>query len=172
MSQPKEDQNMRTLICTNQRGSITRHPIGSEISANEAMRRLGVDNENWTVELETDDGAVEFLRSRSAPLAATTDSRIIARDGTYYLRAQDVREGDLLDLEGDSIVDPENKGERYDPEPPATYTSFQYEFAEVLEVERETATCIVIHTTQGSYGFPPEHELETTLDSKTGELVP
>lgn len=100
------------------------------------------------------------------------DERIIAKNGTYYLRAQDVREGDLLDFEGDSIVDPGGLGERYDPEPPATWTSFQFEFATVQSVERETPDCVRIDTDQGSYGFPIDHEIETTLDRETGELVP
>lgn len=100
------------------------------------------------------------------------DSRIIARDGSYFLRASDVREGDLLDFEGDAIVDHEGKGERFDPEPPASVQIFWAEFATVFTVERETADCVRIDTDQGSYGFPVDHEIETTLDSKTGELVP
>lgn len=100
------------------------------------------------------------------------DSRIIAREGAYYIRAEDVRPGDLLDFEGDSIVDPKGLGELYDPTPPASVTILWAEFASVENVERETAGCVRIDTDQGSFGFPVSHLIETTLDSKTGELVP
>lgn len=102
----------------------------------------------------------------------TRDPRIIARDGSYWIAAQDVREEDLLDFQGDSIADPENKGERYNPEPPATVTIFWAEYATVEAVEHETPDCVLIHTDQGSYGFPPDHLIETTLDDKHGNLIP
>jgi hypothetical protein len=101
-----------------------------------------------------------------------TDARIIARDGAYFIRAGDVREGDLLDFEGDSIVDPECAGELFDPTPPASVTILWAEYARVDSVEREAADCVRIDTDQGSYGFPPDHEIETTLDDKQGNLVP
>lgn len=89
------------------------------------------------------------------------DPRIIARDGSYWIAAQDVREGDLLDFEGDCIADPTG-----------TNSDFMFEFATVEAVERETENCVRIDTDQGSYGFPPNYPIETTLDSKTGELIP
>lgn len=93
------------------------------------------------------------------------DPRIIARDGSYYIAALDVREFDLLDLEGDEFADPGGNGI-------SESGDFTFEFATVEAVERETENCIRIDTDQGSYGFPPDHLIETTLDSKTGELIP
>lgn len=89
------------------------------------------------------------------------DPRIIARDGSYWMAAQDVREGDLLDFEGDSIADPTG-----------TNSDFMFEFATVEAVEQETENCVRVDTDQGSYGFPPEHLIETTLDDKQGNLIP
>lgn len=90
------------------------------------------------------------------------DERIIARLGSYYIQADQVREGDLLDLEGDCYADPD-----------CDHHAFAFEFAEVIEPPvRETADCVLIHTDKGSFGFPPDHEIETTLDAKDGTLVP
>lgn len=101
-----------------------------------------------------------------------TDSRIIERAGAYYIRAEAVLAGDLLDFEGDSIVDPNGLGELFDPTPPASVTILWAEFASVENVERETASCVRIDTDQGSYGFPVDHLIETTLANKRGELIP
>lgn len=79
-------------------------------------------------------------------------------------RADQVQPGDLLDFEGDSIVDPENKGELHDPTPPESVTILWAEYAYVERVERETPGCIRIDTDQGSYGFPPEHMLREGKD--------
>lgn len=97
------------------------------------------------------------------------DKRIIARFGAYFIRADMVREGDLLDLQNDPYADPDGwvTGGR------KSSSIFQFEFARVIEPPvRETAACVLIHTDQGSFGFPPDHELETTLDAKDGSLVP
>lgn len=81
-------------------------------------------------------------------------------------RADQVQEGDFLDFEGDSIVDPDGTGESFNPEPPATTHIFWAEFATVEAVERETPDCVVIYTDQGTYGFPPDHLLKTKGDEE------
>lgn len=65
------------------------------------------------------------------------------------IRADEVKEGDLIDFEKDKYADP--KGERLE---------FQTEYGLVDYVERETATCIAVGV-QGVdvFGFPPDHLL-------------
>lgn len=41
------------LLCTNRKGTVTRHLIGDELTTVEAMNRLGVNSDNWTVDLVT-----------------------------------------------------------------------------------------------------------------------
>ena len=97
------------------------------------------------------------------------DPRIIARLGEYFIRADQVREGDLLDLEGDLYADP--NGDSIGPD--GHFYGFEFEFAEVIEpVIVETADCVLIHTEKGSFGFPPDHLIETTLADKRGLLCP
>lgn len=93
-------------------------------------------------------------------------SRFQFIEGVAKLRAKDVKLFDRLDFEGDPIADPNGDGTDGDH-----YESFEFEFAEVIEIERETPECIVIHTTQGSYGFPPEHLIDSTLEQPNAELV-
>lgn len=104
-------------------------------------------------------------------LAAMSRARIRELDGSYLVRADRVQVGDLLDLEGDSIADPGNDGLEHhgtdfnDGNP--IYRAFEFELAEVEAVEVETIgdeTAIVIHTSLGSYGFPPDYEIEISLD--------
>lgn len=105
------------------------------------------------------------------------DHRIIARCGEYFIPAAEVREGDLLDLENDSFADPSgdgfyHHGTDFNGGNPI-YRPFEFEFARVVEPPvRETAECVLIHTDQGSFGFPPDHQIETTLDNKGGTLRP
>ena len=59
---------------------------------------------------------------------------------------KDLKENDLIDLEGDEIADP-YRGE----------IGLQYEYARVLDMEWEGTGCVVVETSQGTYGFPPDH---------------
>ncbi len=70
-------------------------------------------------------------------------------EGRVQRRIDQVRVSDRLDLEGDEYADPNG-----------TKEEFTFEFAEVLNVERETKNCILIETTQGSFGFPPKHWID------------
>jgi hypothetical protein len=71
-------------------------------------------------------------------------------DGHVQRRVDQVRVGDRVDFKGDEYAD---KGDNSHPE-------FDFEFAIVESVERETPNCIRIDTTQGSFGFPPDHWLD------------
>lgn len=62
-------------------------------------------------------------------------------------RVADLTVGDLLDLAGDPYADPD----------PAVVSSLEFEYVEVLGIERETAECIRVDTNVDSYGFPPNH---------------
>lgn len=98
------------------------------------------------------------------------DERIIAHKGSYFIPAHLVRIGDLLDLEGDSIADPNLNGLSESGDFDFT---FEYAIVEGVEcVECETENCVRIDTDQGSYGFPVGHLIETTLDDKHGIKFP
>lgn len=65
--------------------------------------------------------------------------------------------GQRVDLEGDSIADPDTAlkmGSTAHPE-------FEFEFETVMEIERETANCILVVFESGfSCGFPPGHMVD------------
>jgi hypothetical protein len=68
-------------------------------------------------------------------------------------QVKDLRIGDRVDLQGDSIAD---NGE---------HPEFEFEFESVAEIEPETKACTVIHFDSGfSCGFPPDHWL--TVDAE------
>lgn len=70
-------------------------------------------------------------------------------DGHVERRVDQVKVSDRIDLEGDHFADPTSENHE-----------FKFEFACVNEIERETPNCIVLHTSQGSFGFPPDHWLD------------
>lgn len=78
-------------------------------------------------------------------------------DGVVKRRVDQIRVGDRLDFQGDPFADAnrnDDTGELGD------HPEFEFEFACVESVEFEphdTDPCIVLHTTQGSFGFPPDH---------------
>lgn len=76
-----------------------------------------------------------------------------------YIRADQVKEGDKLDFEGDKFADPNGNGLSLHAE-----FDFTFEFATVEGVERETEGCVRIDTDQGSYGFPPDHMISKGAD--------
>jgi hypothetical protein len=76
-------------------------------------------------------------------------------------RADQVQEGDRLDLEGDQFADPSGDGIGES----GHFYGFEFELAEVESVEVETPDCIVIHTSLGSFGFPPDHNIKQEGDS-------
>lgn len=60
----------------------------------------------------------------------------------------ELRVGDLIDLYGDPFADPER-----DP-----LTAFEFEYAEVAEVRRETPGCFAVMIEGFDLvGFPPDH---------------
>jgi hypothetical protein len=65
------------------------------------------------------------------------------------VKARDVREGDLIDMQGD----PYFPGEM-------TQNVAEFEYAEVSGVEWDGPDCVVVHTDQGSFGMPPNHWLK------------
>lgn len=81
-------------------------------------------------------------------------------DGVVRRRIDQVRIGDRLDLQNDMFADStahETDGAETD------HPEFEFEFATVEAIELEphdTDPCIVLHTSQGSFGFPPDHWIE------------
>jgi hypothetical protein len=69
--------------------------------------------------------------------------KFIERDGSYFVRAEDVVVGMKLDFEGDSIADPNGNGTHDD----GHYEAFEFEFAVVNEITREgpTASSCIRH---------------------------
>ena len=93
-------------------------------------------------------------------LAAITRARITEVDGVYRVRADAVQLGDLLDFEGDVIADTPDTDE-------TQRTGWQFELSRVEGVEVETIgdeTAIVVYTSGGTFGFPPDHEIELSLE--------
>jgi hypothetical protein len=82
------------------------------------------------------------------------------------VRVADLREGDLIDLEGDQYADRHGAGNHCGCENGICASEvFPYEFARVEETEQETAGCIRVDTNLGSFGFPPEHEVPVSRGS-------
>lgn len=147
-----------------------------------AMPRWGTDGDAFDV-IETDEitiyqGAMPIesgfdtvaeAEARADELANEWDAddlrnRTSARDGSTFIRADKVKEGDALDFEGDKFADPLRHA---DPDAPAIdgeHVAMEFEFARVEAVERE-GTTVVLYTDQGTYGFPPDHEIEIGLDA-------
>lgn len=93
-------------------------------------------------------------------LAAASRARIIEREGSYYIRADNVQIGDLLDFEGDSIADTAETDE-------STRMGWESELSEVEGVEVEgndDESFIVVYTGGGNFNFPPAHEIEISLE--------
>lgn len=64
--------------------------------------------------------------------------------------AKDVKEGDLVDLEGDTYADPDRD-----------HPAFESEFQTVMEVEHETPECVAIGFDGFDVvGFPVDHVLK------------
>lgn len=71
--------------------------------------------------------------------------------GVVKRRIDQLRIGDRIDLFRDPIADPD-EGEDH-PE-------FAFEYAVVEHIEIETPECTRVDTSQGSFGFPPDHWIE------------
>ncbi len=56
--------------------------------------------------------------------------------------------GMKVDLEGDRYADPDRSS-----------AALEYELAEVVGINWETASCVRVDTTEGAYGFPPDHSV-------------
>lgn len=102
-------------------------------------------------------------------------SRIQIIEGVAYVRADKVLPDDALDFEGDSIVDPEGKGELYDPEPPESVTIFWAEYARVEVAHHfppapQAPRSIRIYTDQGTFNFPPDHLIKVKEPEGPTEL--
>lgn len=80
--------------------------------------------------------------------------------------ARDLVEGDMIDLEGDRyatmILEGASRRDREDHE--STVSTFAFELALVEEIEYETDTCIVLHTSLTSFACPPDHPLSVVED--------
>ncbi len=74
-------------------------------------------------------------------------------DGHVQRRVDRCRVGDRIDLEDDSIADPQH-----------SHPEFECEFQVLREIERKTPDCIVLHFDNFSCGFPPDHCL--TVDGE------
>lgn len=86
------------------------------------------------------------------------------------MRADEIKEGMWLDLEGDTFaafyngdarrnsgVFTEDQIHQGAEDHDNTISTFEFEYAEVESTERETEDCIVVHTTLTSFGCPPDH---------------
>jgi phosphoribosylaminoimidazole carboxylase (NCAIR synthetase) len=87
------------------------------------------------------------------------------KDTIEQAQAADLREGDVIDLEGDPFAtrprEDADEQERLAHE--STVSTFQFEYAQVESVERETDTCVVVHTDATSFGCPPDHQIKRVM---------
>jgi len=77
--------------------------------------------------------------------------------------ARVLSEGDMIDLHGDgfaSASSPLCLSYQDWEDHLSTVNGFQYEYAEVENIEHETNQCIVVHTSLTSFACPPDHELK------------
>jgi hypothetical protein len=93
-------------------------------------------------------------------------------DGVAKRRIDQVRIGDLIDFQSDPLADPDRDDDAGEL---GNHPEFEFEFAAVESIELEphdTDPCIVLHTTQGSYGFPPDHWIEVDGEQIRKEEAP
>jgi hypothetical protein len=102
-----------------------------------------------------DDWKLVAYEIKPKPLFTAKPFGPIVVDAPEMIRADAVQVGDLLDLEGDQFADPENGGGGELPT-----NDFEFELAEVTEVERETPDCIRIGGPGYCVGFPVDHMLK------------
>jgi hypothetical protein len=70
---------------------------------------------------------------------------------------EDLRPGDMIDLEDDPYADPDQDSARH--------IVFECEYAVVIEPpEQETPDCTLVHTDAGSFGFPRGHLVPRSPD--------
>lgn len=67
----------------------------------------------------------------------------------HQKRIDSLRVGDLIDLQGDRFADPSESN------PDTGWMEF--ELAKVLEIDRETESCIAVYFDSITVGFPPDH---------------
>lgn len=74
----------------------------------------------------------------------------VVKQDTRDVAAKDIKEGDLVDLQGDRYADP--KGE---------HTWLEFEFVRVLDVTHEGSECIAVAFDGFNVvGFPQSHNLK------------
>lgn len=85
---------------------------------------------------------------------------------TELVKARDLRPGAYLDLEGDEFATtpPPDADARALADHELTVSTFEFEMAEVEEVEHETEGCVVVHTSLASFACPPDHRLRVEVD--------
>jgi hypothetical protein len=91
----------------------------------------------------------------------------MSTDTLILTPAAELLPGDRLDLEGDEYACTFDADERLDDPANAqryadhvsTVSTFQFEYAVVESIERETERCVVVHTSLTSFGCPPDHRL-------------
>jgi hypothetical protein len=80
--------------------------------------------------------------------------------GTIKKRVDEVKVDDLLDFEGDEYADPGVIDDDETGEPRLHGNpAFEFEFARVAEIERSEFR-VRLHTSLGSFDFPPGHLVE------------
>ena len=84
------------------------------------------------------------------------------RNGEPVCRVEDLRLGQRVDLENDTIADPEGYAFARDGEGDGTlHPEFALEFQTVLDITLEGPECICVTFTSGfACGFPPDHVVE------------
>ena len=81
-------------------------------------------------------------------------------EGRAQRQVRDLRPGDRVDLQNNEFADPLGFAGNGDESEACARNGWAYEFAEVLEIEPETAGCIRVDFNNFSCGFPPDHWID------------
>ncbi len=106
----------------------------------------------WISDHDTLDGAIRALAEIKGESEVST---CLKECQVVPVQACDLRPGQLVDLEEDPFADPLSDHRRY-----------EWEFMEVMEVVRESGTCVRVDFDDDSIGFPADHVL-TVLNTRT-----
>lgn len=104
------------------------------------------DANRFTAEaLDTKHGQHDYeLLPMDERVAADNPTKVAADNPTK--KVSELVPGDLVDLENDPHADPNGE-----------HPEFEFEFATVGEIVKETAECTVVYFDNFTCGFPPDH---------------
>jgi hypothetical protein len=120
-----------------------------DMESADTIRAMEVDN----VDLDEDDEDDEEIAERREQRAAHFDDA-----ETRWVYTEDLREGDMIELSADPVVDPQ-----------ATHKAFNSSPSAIVKSIETLAYQIVVHTDEGMFTFPRNYLVEL-VDCDDGEV--